>query len=103
MTETNELNKYLDEKLAIGAISFETDAQVRHEIRMRDADNTGLRADLDALKAGEKQFNAELIELAFAVGVHSDLGPKAIITGATAIVENLKKIIERKSKGEGQG
>jgi hypothetical protein len=59
------------------------------------AANDAKQAEQDA-----KQFNAELIELAFAVGVHIDLGPKAVIQGATAIVENLKKIIERKSKGE---
>jgi cell fate (sporulation/competence/biofilm development) regulator YlbF (YheA/YmcA/DUF963 family) len=68
----DELNKYLDEKLAIGAISFETNVQVRHEIRMRDAELKecsaaqireanraidgesevkALRAELDELKA----------------------------------------------------
>jgi ethanolamine utilization microcompartment shell protein EutS len=43
---TDELNKYLDKKLDIGAISFLVDAQVRHEIRMRDAEIAQAKADL---------------------------------------------------------
>jgi hypothetical protein len=48
---TDELKKYLDEKYSIGAISFETDAQVRHDIRMRDAEIRDLRAALDLANA----------------------------------------------------